>query len=56
MIWLIAGTCQNQTIQQLMALANGTYFLCRNVDLTTEILICERDVNDICTFSGEPLS
>ena len=45
-ICLVAGTCENQTRQQVIALANGAYPSCRDVDLATELLICQRDEHD----------
>ena len=50
-IWLVAGTCEITTTEQLMALVNDTYPVCRNLDFTSELLICDRDENDTC---GQP--
>ena len=50
-IWLVASTCEITSKKQLMALANGNYPLCRDVNLTATFPICERDESD---ESGRP--
>ena len=50
-IWLVACACEITTTEQLMALVNSNHPLCRNLDFTSELLICDRDENDTC---GQP--